>query len=592
MGTLSKIKFLLIIIIGIVAIIFSLQRSNESNIFKYDGASYYSYLPALFIHHDLGFHFAPKLEEHSHRQIPPGSTGTGSCIPKMTMGISILILPFFLTAHLIVEIFGLNADGYSFPYMLAVYVASLFYIVVGLYTLRKQLMEYYSEKISDGVILIIALGTNLFNYAFAEPTMTHNYLFFLFVMFLILTIKWHKSPSIKNSVFLGLITGIITLIRPSDVIIIIFFLFYGITNKDATRDKINLIFKNIKFLLISLFFFILIISFQLIYWKIFGGKYFIDTYSTEHFFFDNPHILDGLFGFRKGWFIYTPVMLLIVPGIYFLLKSYKQFGKAVLIYLILTIYIIFSWWCWWYGGSFGCRSIVESYALFSLPLAESLFNLKGNTKRIILIVFIPFCILLNLFQTYQFLTGSLHYESMTWKAYCTSFGRTKIDSRYIEALKVPDTEYAILGMDERRGSISRFPYLKEIQRWKINIIASNGKYVSADFSKEGALVANRTDAKEWETFQFIRFEYDKCFFQAINNNFISSDLNWSNKLFANRPMASGWELFSIIDLGKNQCLIKDFQGNFIEYDSISGALAGATRNFSRKQIFTLVDAKN
>ena len=130
----SKIKpLLIIIIIGIISIIFSLRRSNESNIFKYDGASYYSYLPAFFIYHDLGFHFAPKSEKETHRQAPLESTNKGTMVPKMTMGISILILPFFLITHIMSMLLGLNADGYSFPYMLAVFVASLFYCIIGLY---------------------------------------------------------------------------------------------------------------------------------------------------------------------------------------------------------------------------------------------------------------------------------------------------------------------------------------------------------------------------------------------------------------------------------------------------------------------------
>jgi len=286
-------------------------------------------------------------------------------------------------------------------------------------------------------------------------------------------------------------------------------------------------------------------------------------------------------------------MLLSIPGIYFLINSNKPYGKAVIIYTIFIVYVIFSWWCWWYGGSFGCRAIIESYALLSLPLAEILLRLKGNFKKIILYFFVPVCIILNLFQTYQIHVGAIHYDSMTWKSYLLCFGKSVNDSRFYDALQPPDGEYAFMGLGERTGRFfANYPFLKVKEKRKINIVASNRKYVCADRSQDGKLFANRKVAKDWETFWLTRFEYDKCFLQSTDNRYVSADENLLDILISNRWNASRWELFTFIDLGKNQFLLKDSEGNFVESDSLTDQLWGATLNFSSKQIFTLENAKN
>ena len=46
----------------------------------------------------------------------------------------------------------------------------------------------------------------------------------------------------------------------------------------------------------------------MLYWKHIMGTFFFYSYDQEGFFFGNSHVLDGLLSYRKGWFIYTPIM--------------------------------------------------------------------------------------------------------------------------------------------------------------------------------------------------------------------------------------------------------------------------------------------
>jgi hypothetical protein len=586
----NKKIFFLILFFAICGTVFHLVLFEKSSMFKYDGGSYYSYLPAFLIYHDPGFHNAEKLNKETNNLIPLAPMANGFSVPKMTMGIAILLAPFFLLAHWTTLLFGATANGYTFIYALFVSIASLFYFLSGLLIINKVLFRFYQQSVVNWVILILGIGTNLFNYALLEPTMTHNYEFFLFALFLYLTLVWHDKPTIKNSLLIGFVTGLITLIRPSDLVVVLFFLLYKIVNREDVLKKWKLFRENyIKLLVISISG-LIVVTLQMIYWKIYAGNFYYDTYSSEHFFFDNPHLLGGLIGFRKGWLLYTPVMVLIIPGIYLLLKRKNIFSKGILYFLLINVFILFSWWCWWYGASFGCRPIVDSYALLSIPLAETISSGSGTRKKL-LIGFIVFCIALNLFQTYQYERGIIHYESMSNKSYFTSFGKLKLPSEYLQLMKVPDTEYALLGFDERKGELGNFPYLKEQGRMNVNIKAWNGKFVGADFTKFGSLVANRDVAADWEHFEIAIYQYDRCLIKGFQNLFVSSDANQSNHLSASRPIAAGWELFTLIDLGNNKFILRDINDKFVEVDSVSKELKCATNIFNEAQILTMIPLK-
>ena len=49
---------------------------------------------------------------------------------------------------------------------------------------------------------------------------------------------------------------------------------------------------------------------QMIYWNEMTGHWLYFSYgSDERFFFGDPAIIKGLFSYRKGLFIYTPLLL-------------------------------------------------------------------------------------------------------------------------------------------------------------------------------------------------------------------------------------------------------------------------------------------
>jgi hypothetical protein len=54
----------------------------------------------------------------------------------------------------------------------------------------------------------------------------------------------------------------------------------------------------------------------------------------------------------------------------------------VAVVIALHIYVCSSWWAWNYGGSFGCRPVVDVLALYMLPIA-AFFSVLVKKKAVI-----------------------------------------------------------------------------------------------------------------------------------------------------------------------------------------------------------------
>jgi hypothetical protein len=432
----------------------NLTKYKRQNVIKWDVIGYYSYLPATFIDKDLALKFITpySITQNSGIRYDYVDDSKGNHILKYSMGMSILYSPFFLTAHLLAKSLGYDADGFSVIYQFFVEFSGLFYLVVGLWYLRKLLLLYYSEKITATALLLIFFGTNLLYYASVESAMSHAYTFSLFSVFLYFTVVFYKNPTFKKMIVLALTFGLMVLVRPLNLLFVIPFLLYGIASLKDFKNRVFFLFQQYKLLLVFLIVLCLLILPQLMYYKYVTGNYIVFSYgSKEKFYFNNFHLFDVLFSFRKGWLIYTPMMIFSLYGIWLMRKHFSNtFGFVLLVFIPLYIYIISSWWCWWYGGSFSQRSLIDLYPLLSLPLAHVLNEIQNSIKikKMVAYAFLSFFLFLNLFQTLQYKYNFIDYDAMTFKEYVKVFGSLKASSVDTSLLKRPNYERAVLGLPE------------------------------------------------------------------------------------------------------------------------------------------------
>lgn len=420
----SKLIIIFILVIIIWRNFNLADWKEEKKVIQWDVISYYAYLPAVFIHHDIKLEFLKNGPESYKGTFWPRKSPNGGNVIITSMGMAYLYLPFFLMGHLYASLSPhFDNQGFSAPYKFFLVMSSIFYLMLGLIFLRKLLLKFFNDNAVSITLLITLFGTNLLCYATNESVMSHAYSFSLISIFLFLTHSWYNKPVYTNSVFLGLLGGLIILIRPTNVIIALLFLFWKITRFKDIPGRIQFYLKNAPFLFIIIIAVFVIWLPQLLYWKHIAGQWFYFSYgSDEKFFFNNPRIFKVLFSYRKGWFVYTPVMLFAIAGLFQLRKNYKQIFLPVLIFLVVNIYIISAWWSWWYGGSFGMRAMIDSYGIMALPLsAITAYFLDKKRLRIGYLVILLLLVFNNIFNTLQYSYGSIHWDSMSKKAYWNSF---------------------------------------------------------------------------------------------------------------------------------------------------------------------------
>jgi hypothetical protein len=440
---------------------------------SWDVAGYYAYLPAVFINQDLKT-LTTTTKVASENNVQPGGFSSafklpnGNSVMKYTVGNSIMMLPFFLIAHSWAKIGNYTADGFSFPYQFCISMGCLAYAFFALFVLRKTLLQFFNDKVVAITILLLVLATNFLEYSAITGALTHNQLFFVYCLILWFIIKYYKSPSLLMAAIVGSLIGLAMLIRPTEAILIALFLMWNMMlSFTSFKQKIEFIKKHLLhyglfFLMVSFVF-----SIQLIYWKYVSGHWLMYTYGEQSFDWLHPQILNGLFSFRKGWYLYTPIMFFASIGFYFLHKHHKQLVPAMGVFMLLNIYVVFSWAIWWYATSLGQRAMVQSYAVMGFPLAAFINWVIFNNRfiKITSILVFIFCIYININLTWQ-AHKAIYFEgdNMTQRYFLRTVGRWNIK---LNDLKLLDTE------EEYKGVLQNVDVVKSIKNDTLKINENN-----------------------------------------------------------------------------------------------------------------------
>ncbi|MHC1708608.1 MAG: hypothetical protein AB9842_13945 [Bacteroidales bacterium] len=483
----------LVVLIAFLVIVYLRFYFPVSNIISWDVFGYYLYLPALFIHNDLGLRdlswVYQIIEQYQNTatfyQAFPGPEG--SVVIKYSCGMAVFYAPGFFAAHLLVPYLGYAADGFSMPYQYAMVISGLIFSLAGMFILRKLLLKFFSDPLTSFLLLLVILGTNYLEMAYAGGLLTHNILFTLYALVLLLTIKWYDRHSAKTAFFLGIVIGLIILVRPTDGIILIIPLLWGVVNRSGLSERIRLFKAEYKSVLYSVLGLLLMVMPQLLYWKIVAGSFIYYSYINpgEGFDFLSPHTWNFLFSFRKGWLIYTPVMIFALLGFYMVWKNKREIFWSLIVFTVLYIYVVSSWSCWWYAGSFSARPMVQTYPVLAIPMGFMFYRIRVmKVKRSMILFFIAmFMLILNLFQHWQYSFGwILDGYRMTAPYYFRVFGKTHLDPEDRKLLMVErsaeSTEF-FTDSSNYRGRILKYLDFEsvdtELEKYRTDTLAHSGR---------------------------------------------------------------------------------------------------------------------
>ena len=417
-----KLSIISLIIVSITLIQYRISYTDIQNgkplkVTTWDAFGYYMYLPGTFIYNDVTeLEWLNGIDEEYELTggvlYQANKHDNGNYVFKYLGGVAVLQSPFFFIGHVIAINSNYKADGFSPPYQYSIAFGAILYCILALFLLRNLLLNYFSDSVVALTILLLVLATNLIQYVSIDSGQSHAYIFFLYVLLLYATMKWHNKPKLFWAGLIGLVIGLATICRPTEAIMIFIPILWGSQTKESRIKKWELVRGYKTQILVTILFGIIGIMPQLIYWKIASGSFIYDVGSK--WFFLNPWFR-VLFGFENGWFIYTPITILFVLGLFFI-KSFP-FRKSVIVFCLLNIWIIIAWSDWKYGATYSTRAMVQSYPVFALAFAAIIERIISTKWKYVFFLVGLYLIFVNLFQIGQYGETVLHYRDMNRKYY-------------------------------------------------------------------------------------------------------------------------------------------------------------------------------
>ena len=244
--------------------------------------------------------------------------------------------------------------------------------------------------------------------------MGHLYSFSMIALFVFLVLNEDNFKNKKlYSFILGILSGIIFLIKSINIFVLLVYVLYKVFDLKTFKIRLKEIFsyERLPFNIIG---FLIPLSMQIAYWYKISGKLFLNPYYNEHFsFLLNPKIFSVLFGSTKGLFFYAPILLIIFFGFKEFKRQYKNIVLGSIIFLILTTYLISSWWIGWaQGDSFSSRMHADYYSILMLIFASSLnFILKNKLYKKLFFIFATICLIYTNFLFFMYIVHALPCES-------------------------------------------------------------------------------------------------------------------------------------------------------------------------------------
>ena len=444
------ISLITLIILGL-AVIGERARIPTDDTLSWDVFGYYLYLPSFFIYDDLALE---KMDVYKGLVDKYENTGSlyqitsndqGDNVLRYPIGWALLYFPFFFIGHAVASFTAFPADGLSLPYQYAIGYGSLIFAIGGLYFFRKFLLNFFSDRITALLLVLVVLGTNYLHLTTKLSVLPHNHIFSLFAVLCWFTYKWHRSPKFYYAFFIGLCGGLMTVSRPSTILAFLVPLLWGISSWSDFKAKMESVFLTYRYHFLTLIMGVLVPGlFQMVYWKLYAGSWIFYSYQDPAVGLDllAPHPFKFLFSFRGGWLIYTPLVMVFLVGFFFKSKQqHKGLLLPILIYLTFHLYITSSWTNWWYGADYSQRAMAETYVLLALPMGWLLEYLSN--KRIWLQASIASLIIalvgINLFHRWQLYNDILYGSRMTMDYYFKVMGKTYVKDEWKEHLLVKRT---------------------------------------------------------------------------------------------------------------------------------------------------------
>lgn len=379
-------KLFLILLIPIIAVMVLHHLTTGFTIYS-DGVGYYAYIRSAVIDQDIDFENELRFYNASYSRfssVPRGVALLSVITPKgyvgnpYLIGNSVLWSPFFLTAHaasLLSSLVGLpiEADGYSLLYEISIGIATLVYGFLGVWLIYKFCRKWFGRNTSFLATVGVWYGTGVFWYNAVEPSMAHINSLLLGALF---AYFWYSTLGRRTKLqwlFLGLLLGLIYLVRQTDII---FGILPALEVSKEFLKKINT--EKIKKIALDLSIFasgmIIAVLPQMLIWKKLYGNFIVYSFAgIGAAYWGFPKLVQFFFSFEDGmWRI--PLLFLAAIGLF--LFAYRVKGISwYFVVAVVALIIVTSAWSGW-NSDYGLRFLIGMSVFFALGLGEVIEKLR------------------------------------------------------------------------------------------------------------------------------------------------------------------------------------------------------------------------
>ncbi len=368
-----------------------------------DGVGYYAYLRSALIDHDLRFEndylaanksFVLSCVDAQGHLLPRMYTKTGYVENHFTVGPAILWAPVMLAVHgavLLADRFGAHVapDGHSRPYLVAMATATACYGFLSLLLAFQIAQKYFEERWTLVATLGIWMASSLPIYMYFNPSWSHAMSAFTVALFLW---YWDRTKLLRTTgqwAVLGLLTGLMGNVYYPNAILLAFpavEVVYLLRARQGDAGELPLPIQKLALGCgVSFVAFIAALLPTFITRQIIYGNPFETGYpGMLSWNWSSPVLLKILFSSDHGIFSWTPILILAVAGLPFLLKRDFLLGAGSILTFLAFYYFIASYPDWDGISSFGNRFFVSLTPIFILGLTALLSSFSswmGEAKR-------------------------------------------------------------------------------------------------------------------------------------------------------------------------------------------------------------------
>jgi hypothetical protein len=396
-----------------------------TRIYASDEVQYFAYLRSLWFDRDVSFeneyqHFYDTGVVRNalfHETFLERTTDTGLRLNFGTIGSALLWAPFYAVADVAVAS-GLAApaarDGYSAPYIAAVCYGSACYGLLALLlswgaATRVLAAAGLEPRRAGWSAWAIWLGTPLAFYMYVAPVYSHATSAFAVALFVWTWIRVRESWTTRGLIALGALAALMTMVREQDAFVVVGPAIdlawtmiverrWGLVARaaaGAAAGALTFVPQALAYLALN-------------------GRISPSAVTSRKMDWSSPHGLDVLISPEHGFFVWTPLAVLALAGLFLLLRRRASVRVALSLAAIAAFqaYVTGAVQSWTLAGAFGQRRFVALTVVLVIGFAAMLSVVRSRRATIAMAAVTGLCLWWNLGLVAQFGAGLMDRQRL------------------------------------------------------------------------------------------------------------------------------------------------------------------------------------